>query len=271
MTTEAEAISKLAASGMKAETIELKDGRVFVVMPRDHDLKEVSDEHGLKITSPKYIHQKVTVQTVDSLVEYVNKFKSADTALFADIDANAIRAVIDYHAPAKAAELAHRAILQLNFSQEWVAWTKISGKLMAQLEFARFIEENGTDIKAPNAGELLEAVRDLQAHRKVNFIKAVRTSTDNESFEYSDETKATTTKGGIELPTKFVLSIPVYFGESDVELHAFLRWAIDTDAGGLALGVALHRAEHVRQAVFQQIVVSAAERASCPAVFGKPE
>lgn len=188
--------------------------------------------------------------------------------LFADIAANSIVAQIDYHSPDKAAQIAHRATLTLPFSEEWRLWTEISGRLKEQLEFARFIEENASDIRAPAAADLLEAVRDLQAHRKVSFIKAVRTSSENESFEFQDETKATS-KGDIELPTKFKLGLPVYFGESETELFAFLRWAIDTEKGGLKLGIQLHRAEHVRQAVFKHIVAGVTERTDCCAVFGK--
>ena len=103
----------------------------------------------------------------------------------------------------------------------------------------------------------------------MNFIKAVRTATDNENFEYSEETNATSKKGDLELPTKFVLGLPVYFGEPDTEVHAFLRWRLDD--GALTLGIQLHRVEHVRQAVFKQIVLDVASRTECPAVFGKSE
>lgn len=269
MATEAETIAKLAQKSTSPTTVKLEDGREFLIVPEGAKIQEVSDEHSLKVTGPRYISQAVTLQTQDSLVEYCNRYKSDDTVLFADISANSILATVDYHAKDKAAHVAHRALLTLPFSEEWGLWTRISGKLVPQLEFARFIEENGADIRAPDAAELLESVRDLQAHRKVNFIKAVRTSSENETFEYSDETKTTTTKGGIELPTKFKLGIPVYFGEPDTEVFAFLRWAIDTDKGGLSLGIALHRAEHVRQAVFKQIVQGVSDRTSCVAVFGK--
>jgi uncharacterized protein YfdQ (DUF2303 family) len=268
MNTEAEAIGDLAVKAAGATIVSTPDGRAFLIAPANATIRDVSDEHDLKMEVPAYVKQAVTLQTQDSLVEYVNRYKTSDTVLFADIAANSILATVDYHAKDKAAHVAHRAMLTLPFSEEWGLWTKISGKLVGQLEFARFIEENGADVRAPDAAELLEACRDLQAHRKVNFTKAVRTSSDNESFEYSDESKATT-KGGIELPTKFKLGIPVYFGEPDTEVFAFLRWAIDTDKGGLSLGIALHRAEHVRQAVFKQIVQGVSERTSCVAVFGK--
>lgn len=266
MTTEAETISGLARKAMSPTSVKIEDGREFLVVPDGATIRDVSDEHSLNVTKPRYIKQAVTLQTQDSLVEYVNRFKGDETVLFADIGANAILATVDYHAKEKAAHVAHRAMLTLPFSEEWGLWTRISGKLMSQLEFARFLEENGADVRAPDAAELLEACRDLQAHRKVNFVKAVRTSSDNENFEYTDETKATT-KAGIELPTKFKLGLPVYFGEPDTEVYAFLRWKLDD--GQLNLGIQLHRAEHVRQAVFKQIVAGVSERTGCAAVFGK--
>lgn len=267
MTTEAETISELATRAMTAQSVKTADGREFLVLPDKTNVREISDEHGLSVAAPRYIKQQVTLQTADSLVAYVNKFKTVDTLLVADIAANAIVAQIDYHAADKAAHGAHRASLTLPHSEEWRLWTAISGKLQPQLEFARFIEENAADVRAPAAGDLLDAVRDLQVNRKVNFIKAVRTHSDNENFEYSEETNATGKRGEIEVPTKFVLGLPVYFGDRETELHAFLRWKLAD--GALTLGIQLHRVEHVRQAVFQQIVLDVAARTDCLAVFGK--
>jgi uncharacterized protein YfdQ (DUF2303 family) len=270
----AETIADLARKGVPAHIVKSDDGREFLIVPPGMIKHDVPDEHGLKRTLPSYLKQDVTLQAVDSLVVYVNRFKTTDTILFADIDANTIRAGMDFHTPGTAGaeptvkRAVHRASLALPFSEEWKDWNRINNKLMGQLEFARFIEKNAADVTAPLAGELLDAVRDLQAHRKVNFTKAVRTASNNENFEFTSETEART-KGGIELPHEFVLGIPVYFGESDVELHAFLRWEL-SEEGGLALGIEMHRAEHVRQAVFKQIVLAAGDQTGCPVVYGKP-
>jgi hypothetical protein len=51
------------------------------------------------------------------------------------------------------------------------------------------------------------------------------------------------------------------------DINAFLRWKLGE--GTLRLGVQLHRAEHVRQAVFRQIVDRVAVRTGCPAMFGR--
>lgn len=267
--TEADAIAALAAKAAGAHVVKTNDDREFLVVPSGFSDKEVSDAYGLKLAKPKYIKQTVTIETADSLVDYVNRFKGSDSMLFAEISANRIVALLDYHATAQAAHVAHRAKMELPFSEEWTLWKGISGRLMEQLEFARFIEENAADIRTPSAGELLDACRDLQVRRKVNFIKAVRTASDNENFEYSEETNTTTKKGDLELPSKFVLGLPVYFGEPETEIHAFLRWRLDE--GSLKLGIQLHRTEHVRQAVFKAIVTGVAERTTCQAVFGKSE
>jgi uncharacterized protein YfdQ (DUF2303 family) len=266
--TEADAIAGLAARANGGHVVKAGDGREFLLTPMGFSSTEVSDPYGLKLALPRYIKQAVTLQTTESLVDYVNRFKGADTILFANIDANSIVAHLDYHGTTKAAHVAHVATMALPYSEEWSLWKGISGRLSPQLEFARFVEENAADIRAPAAGELLDAVRDLQAHRKVNFTKAVRTASDNENFEFTTETEAKT-KGGIELPTKFKLGLPVYFGEPETEVFAFLRWKIDPEGGGLALGIQLHRLEHVRQAVFKGIVAAIAEATGCPVVFGK--
>lgn len=267
MTSETESVAKLAVKAeAKPAIVKTAAGREWLITPEGAAVADVTEAGAIAKALPDHIEQGVVLQTVDSLVDYANRFKTADTVLFADIDTNTIVAAVDYHAPSKAAHVDHKARLTLPHSVEWKTWTAINGRLMPQLEFARFLEENAADIAAPEAAEILDACRDLHAVRKVNFKKAVRTATDNESFEYSDETEARTS-GGIELPTKFQLSLPVYFGDASVSLYAFLRWKLDD--GALTLGVALHRAEHVRQAVFKGIVTDAAERTERPAVFGK--
>jgi uncharacterized protein YfdQ (DUF2303 family) len=268
MATEAEKIVELANAGAPfAHVVKTDEGREFLVVPDGFKHQDVTEVYAIRRNLPEFITQTVVLQTADSLVDYCNRYKGADTILFADIAANSIVAQVDYHGHDAANYVAHRASLKLEFSTEWAEWTKISGVLMDQLTFARFIEENGADVRAPDAAELLECVRDLQAHRKVNFTKAVRTSSDNENFEYSEETEAKGRRGGIEIPTKFKLGVPVYFGEPEAELFAFLRWRLGD--GTLTLGIQIHRAEHVRQAIFKQIVLDVAAKTECPAVFGK--
>lgn len=262
--TEAAAIADLALRTSHPTTVDTPDGRRFLVVHSDMRLQEITDPHGT-LPAKSRIVQGVDLQKADSLVDYLNRFKEAQTSLFADIDANRIVAIVDYHGPAAPASSDHVALLDLPFSQEWIAWKAIDGKLMSQLDFARFVEENSADFLEPQAADLLEVCRDIQAIRKVDFRAGIRTATDNMNFEYTDETTATSK--GLEIPRAFALMIPVYFGGRYTELRAFLRWRVDE--GKLQLGVQLHRPEHVRQAIFQEIVGDVAGRTDLHAVYGK--
>ncbi|MFC0633269.1 DUF2303 family protein [Brevundimonas balnearis] len=264
--TEAGVIAELAVRANGGEVVHGPNGRTFLVSAPGAVVKDITDPHGIVVDPPARIRQSVTLQTVDSLVDYVDRFKTKDTVLFADIRQSSIAALIDYHGPGEAAHVDHKATMILPFSEEWKTWTAIDGKMMDQLTFARFLEENAVDVVAPSGADLLEVCRDLQAKRKVDFRKAVRTNTDNENFEYTDETTATAKSGGVEVPSKFQLKVPVYFGGETVSLFAFLRWNLVETS--LQLGVKLHRAEHVRQAVFKQIVTDAGARSERPVLFG---
>ena len=266
---EAATIADLARKASVVQVIDGPDGRKFMIVPEGYDSKDITDPHGLYPRPPAYIKQLVEVQALDSLVEYVNAFKTPHTKLFADIMGNSITALIDYHQQdGKAANVAHAVTMKLPFSEEWKLWTGIDGKLQDQLSFARFLEENHPDIVAPNAAELIEKARDLHAARNIKFTKVVRTDSDNESFTIDDQTTLGSNRSGdkVELPRQFTLSIPVYFGESSIDMTAFLRWKVED---GMHLGIKMWRPEHVRQAMFKAIVTDAAERTGLIAVYGK--
>lgn len=274
---EVDAIARLAVEAAGApQVISTQRGRELLILPDGFNYRDVTEKHGVPELLPDHVDQVVTVQTVDSLVAYVDDYKGPATRIFADMDANAISTVIDYHRPPTATDAnsaasplhaAHVARLKLPFSIEWEAWTAASGKMLGQLDFARFLEENAADIVTPSGADLLEACRDIQTARNVDFKKAVRTSSDNECFEYADVTEARTKQGSVEIPSRFTLSIPVYFGQPPILLDAFLRWRLDDTK--LLLGIVLHRPEHARQAEFQAIVADVANRTQRPAVFGR--
>lgn len=184
-TTEAGAIAALGASAAAASVITGADGRTWLIKPNSTTATEITDPHGMILTAPARVKQAVVVQTADSLVDYVDFFGQDETILFADIDASTIRGLIDYHGASEGAggaasipqHVDHRVTLTLPFSEEWRTWKAIDGKMLDQLSFARFLEENAVDIEAPSGADLLEVCRDLQAVRRVDFRKAVSAPT----------------------------------------------------------------------------------------------
>ena len=268
--TEADAIAALAIKGATAtpHIITHPDGRSWMCTPHadgDWAVNEMSDPHNLDLVPPRYIKQAVTVHTAASLVGYVKNFGGDATTLFADVTADSVTARLDYHRKETASYNAHAATLKLRKSLEWQLWAGMSDKYVDQLEFARFLEENQSDIVSVDTATILEAVRSLQATRTVNCTKVVRTETDNSLFTFSDGTTATT--NGAELPSRFMVKLPVYYGCEDISVVVLLRWRVDKEHK-LTLGIKLARAEHVRQAAFDAVVEWIEEQAGLTAVHG---
>ena len=272
-TTEAEAVSvltKLADTAIPATFFKIDGNRDFAAHRNDFTLKEVTSPNAAEVLMPKIVMQTPNLQTVPSLISYVNRFKNDDTVLFADIKNNRIIAVIDYHkAPVLTAEPAarlgvHSAILHLPFSQEWDVWNGQDEELMRHVDFASFLEENSFDVTKPSGADLLELCRDLAVKQDMQFSSSIRMG-DTVSVSYSKDGDATT-KAGMALPVSFEISIPVYFGEANVPITAWTRRKIDD--GRLLLGYKLSRAEAIRQREFNRIVSEVEADTNVTTVYG---
>ena len=274
----AQTVTKLALAGVQQNEIgSLHDGRVFAIVadgPGKSKLEQLTTPEAAPLPIPQAVFQRPVMQDVDSLIEYTNRFKNSESVLFANIASNRIVTVIDYHAAAaedgsvKPNLLAHTAMLDLPLSEEWKVWTGIDGKLMSQLAFVRFIEDNAPDVISPQAADLIEICRDMQSLRRVNFTNVVRAASSNaEKFEYTQENNINL-KGGVEIPTSFMLGMPVYFNGEIKGITARLRWELDD--GNLNLGVKLLRPENLRQQTFKEIVEKVRALTDLTTVYGNP-
>lgn len=267
-TTEAGKIAELAvAAEIRApHIITNADGRQFSAVPDGYTLTDITPPGAAKSFKPDHIAQSVSLQTAASLSDYVDRFKTDQTTLFANIDANSIVAAIDYHGPTSAELVKHKATLKLPFSQQWAIWDSQDGKLTSQLDFARFLEENARDITDPDTATLLEAVQAMTAVEKADFRQRIRTNSDNVDFTYSVQTDAGMMNGEMAIPKRFALAIPVYFGGDKVPLEARLRWRKTQD--GLQLGYQILLKDQARQDEFMGIVSAVAASADVPALYG---
>ena len=284
---EGEAVhSEAATVGAYAQEAVHVERRVFTVgkgdaaktfvLVRDgqggEKLTEV-DPRGPHMAVAGRIVQRVTLETADSLIAYVNRFKAdGETTLFASIKEDRFQAVLDYHTPDVAGFGEHTATLALQRSEEWKAWAQFDGKLQSQLEFVRFLDENRADIVSPDAASLLELCRDLQGLRKADFRSVVRHDAGNMKIEYAENSEVKRSSGEILMPTEFLLRLPVYFGGESYDLFALLIWKIGDVKEGehpLSIGYQLKRPEKLRQAVFLENVVRIGNATGVEVVHGK--
>jgi uncharacterized protein YfdQ (DUF2303 family) len=245
------------AAGRLPVKIETDDGRTLLALPGingSYVLHDATVPNAAEVPLPKVLRQSVAIQTSGSLKAYVNRFKNSDSMLFADIGANVITAVIDYHEEPmddepKALHGVHVATLTLPYSKEWETWLRLNEKLMGQVDFANFLEENGMDFLEPSGGELLDICRDLQVTGSKHFEGSVRDGS-LVKFTYKKDEGATTSLD-MELPSEFMIAIPVYFDEPPVQIRCLMRRKIDD--GDLSLGYKMIRVENTRQAEFQRV------------------
>lgn len=260
--------------------VDLPDGRMLIVRSDRLVVDDVSTPVW-QPPAPERIKAHVRADHKESFVEYLKAFTALDDPkaqaerfigaplIFADIKAATMTAVIDYHGQNYTpTNCDHKATLRLQYSEEWARWSGISGKLVPQADFARFLEENSADVLAPSGADLLEICRDMSAIKKVDFRQAVNLTNGDIRFEFDEQTEATskTRAAPLEVPKLFKLSIPVYFGERPTEISAFLRYK--PTSGGLELGIELHRPEFVKQAAFQLIGVEIREATGVPVIYG---
>lgn len=267
--TEAGQIADLTKAAISREprVISGPGGRSFLITANEDVVKDITPTGAGTTFVPDRIRQAVTLQTAQSLGDYLERFKTDASVLFANIDADQIVGAIDYHNPSRADLVQHRATLNLPFSTEWGLWTAIDGKMMSQLDFARFLDENKDDISSPRGADLVEIVKDMIAVETANTKASVRINSDNVDFTFAASTDARSGTGGqLEVPKEFELRIPVYFGEAPVPMVARLRWKNAAD--GVQFGVVLLRKENARQDEFKRVVAEVSATAKLPVYYG---
>lgn len=243
------------------------DGRLHAVLPADFELTELTDERRLA----PWPRQRITVDNRASLSAYANRFSTDRSVLIADYDRGQISARLDWHPHNKGADHgdaapdAHSVTLKLRLSEEFSRWNAFAGKQHPQEEFARFLEENASDIAAPDPATMIEISRDFEATVGQSYKTSVRLDNGDRRLVFETETKA---QNGVIVPQKFTLAIPIYNGEEPDQLNCLFRWRAN-GAGGVTLGFEWHRLEYQRRAHFAQIAFAAAEETGLPVFMGR--
>lgn len=270
MPNEVESITALvtAVADNRCQIVEHPDGRTFAFRHKDFVLDSLTPANQQPVLMPKLVTQSVRVSHSVSLVEYVNRFKNADSVLFADIECNAIIAAIDYHKVKEdgvAAQLnKHVVALDLPYSEEWAAWIGRNEKLMTHVDFASFLEEHASDVVDPNGADLFEMLRDINVRQDSFFTASIRMGdTVQVTFQKNEET---TNKDLMALPAEFRIQIPIYRGEGLVVVRCMMRRKVAD--GHLSLGYKMMRIETTRQDEFNRLVRRVMVETELPAYYG---
>jgi len=264
-----------------------------------------------------------------SFLAHVNRFKTPSSAIFANDDPEepSLTAVLDYHDPLapymgahegeddgamiKAtvrptplpAFCQHRTHYRFPLSEEWIAWVKTDGSVMAQAEFAAFLEDRIGDVIVPpdtrsgdasstaentpppsggsmvdlgrllggnfaGPSKLLELSRGLQLHQRERVKGAVNLSTGEVDVVY--ESTHQDDKGGVlKVPNLFLIAIPVFRSGPLYQIAVRLRYRLKE--GTVSWHYQLYRADKVFNHAFREATERAQMETSLPVFVGKPE
>lgn len=225
--TEIRDLTREAAQPQTGEAVH------YVVIPEGSKVISLKEQQYPEGMRPSRVIAHPKFQDQASFTSYVNTFKDDRTRVLANADPGALNflALIDYHGigagDVRTPEfVSHRAGLQLKHSEEWMLWNGKNDKLIPQVEFAEFLEDNRSDIIKPDSATMLEIAKDLEAHSEVNFASKIDTRNGAAVLKYDEQIKANVTTGQIEVPESFTIRIPVFFGEAPIEIMARLRFRI---------------------------------------------
>ena len=214
--------------------VQERDGHPFAIVPAD--MKPLDLEGYFP---PRRIKQRVLLSEVGSFVDYVERFKTPDTMVFANIgeDGATFTAVLDYHGRAPGLAPAygcHVATFILKQTPEWVVWKAANRKVMGQVDFATWLEDNATLFVNPTGADLLELVRSLHGHKNARFSTALRLDNGAYSVGYDEdvEIKGTSTarSGSMELPPVIEAGFAPFLGAHSYLVRARLKSRVNDRA-----------------------------------------
>jgi Uncharacterized conserved protein (DUF2303) len=241
------------------------------------------------------IRRKGTATLLDltSLIAHVERFKDADTLLFAQDNRQSpsLTAVLDYHKAGADADPRfgeHRAKFAFPLSDEWKAWVGGDKKPMSMVDFAAFLEDRiidvlddptdlpddmqrfvkaiGGNIASPT--KLMEIAVGLKVHEKSNVGETVNLASGEGEISFV----STHTDGAgkpLKVPNLFLIGIPVF--KNDIAYRIAVRLRYRKRDGGLLFWYELWRQEPVFDHAFGEALDRVRKETGLSVLLGSPE
>lgn len=206
-------------------------------------LKEVIEIADARAEVPRRLRGTSTHTELESFIAHVNRFKDAQSAVFADTSRAQLTAVLNYHAGGdgespdgdeRARWADHRTVYACPLSEQWKLWTSNSGVEMSQEAFGQFIEDNMVDLASPTESDdglfpkpasVLEMARKLAINLTGEFKREINPTTGESTLVNKTEHGPHSTK----IPKAFLLGIPVFEAGALYRVEARLRFTLSSN------------------------------------------
>lgn len=253
-------------------------------------IKPLLDEY---LTAPERKRGTAKLTSLASFIEHTNRFKDAESAVFADDTPKApkLLSVLDYHEGGTGSPrfCDHRARYDFPLSEAWAAWAAVDSVAMPQRQFAEFIEERVADVLDPAQGgdavwsaaellgtmvatpaQLVELSRGLSVNVESKVSENVSLSSGEGRIRF--ETKHADAAGApIKVPGGFGIAIPVFRGGAPYKIAVRLRYRVETGTGRLSWTLKLYRTDLVFDHAFGEACDLVRKETGLPVFVGMPE
>ena len=216
-----------------------------------------------------------TLLELDSLCEYVNRYKTGDTIAWANASDFRVVVVFDDHPKNDgdgedifASWRKHRAMYTCPRSAEWQAWCAFDGKPLSQSDFADFIESRLEDLRHaaefPKPLDVLQMARHLTIRSKGTFERQINPTTGEGILVNKTENEA----GSTPIPRAFIIGIPVFEGGEPYQVEARVRFVIVD--GKASFSYTLHRRKEIERDAFSGVRAEIAAETGVLLLAGQP-
>lgn len=195
--------------------------------------------------------------------------QEGESELYADYREGRIVGVLDAHGDTLAGWKKHTVTLALQKNPTWDTWKALSGKLLAQTQFAEYLEQLVADIVEPDGATMLEVATTLSATRSAVYeAKATRLDNGDRRFSFDESTtaRAGAGRGQVDIPSKFVILAQPFHGGPTTRVEALLRYRVGDS--GLQLGLVLVRPDDAVRTVFDAVVAELEDAIQAPVMRG---
>jgi len=251
-------------------------------------VKDILDEY---LDRPKRRTDGAVLDRKESFIDYTNRFKSENSALFARGKVNgshisaSIYTVFDFHPSTSQVQDAdncdHRASYNFPISKEFKRWIENNTRLMDQSSFAYFIEDNLIDLAAADQSDMekytdlkplfadpirmLEMSRGLSLKNNENVKQKFVTSTGETEIQFTSE--HTDEYGSkVSIPNFFMINIPIF--EMGLRYRVAVRLRYRVKDGSVKFAYDIYRIEDLFDSVFNETCNLIAEKTGLPLFMG---
>lgn len=285
----------------------------LVAVPEGRKITDLTRHHIEAMEFLKPLRRKGTARldSLESFIGWAERFSGETSVLYAlpDMNAPKLTCIADYHdeggatidgADPAARHCHHLGVYNFPLSEEWKAWTGISGQPLGKDEMGEFIEAQAKDIMDPTpailAGKggsevepwearLVETARQIEG-RYGQLTELLAMSKRFQVYETSDLTVKTNRDSGeaeiqfmnehraadgkpLKVPNLIIIAIPVFKNGAPYRMPVRFRYR--KSGSEVRFILSIYNPERAFQSAFDEAVTEARDATGLPTFLGAPE